>query len=84
MERLHVDIKAVIDKRRKKLHQWNALTFLCVGTLAVFSIFVHTSLKGKWAKNEISEKMKVSTGQQVEKLIPSFLLPEESGGAKLL
>ena len=59
-------------------------TFVLVAGTSVASIYGYSHLRNAWTKNRISEEISKPLPDQVDALIPSFLLPEQKAGVCLM
>lgn len=69
---------------KQRVTQISIGAFLATTAVILASFVFFSIAKRGLAQKEIEHDLKRSASQQVEQLIPSFLLPEQAGGVKLL
>jgi signal transduction histidine kinase len=69
---------------QSKVNRILIATFLVVAAAVTVSMYGYAEVQRAWAKNRVSEEMLRSVPEEIDSLIPSFLLPEQQSGVALL
>ncbi|MEQ1875934.1 MAG: HAMP domain-containing sensor histidine kinase [Bdellovibrionia bacterium] len=69
---------------RQRVSQISVGTFLAAATLMLAGFVLYSSTKNNIAIREVERELGRSSSQQIEQLVPSFLLPEQRSGVSLL
>lgn len=69
---------------QSKVNRILAVTLIVVAAIGLVSGLTYTHLRVMWAKNRVSEDLQRDLPNQIESVIPSFLLPEQSAGLFLI
>ena len=75
----------MVDKTiQSKVNRILAATFVVVIATMAGGLFGYSYLKTTWAVDSVTDELTRSLPSQVESLIPSFLLPEQTDGVSLV
>lgn len=69
---------------QNKVNRILAFTLILVTVIGLGSTMAYTQLRVVWAKNRVSENLKRDLQGQINSVIPSFLLPEQTAGVALI
>jgi signal transduction histidine kinase len=69
---------------KSKVNRISAVSFLLASALMAIGFVVYSKTKNALAEEQLLSELQRNAKQQVEQLIPSFLLPEQMAGVNLL
>lgn len=69
---------------QSKVNRILAVTLILVAGIGLGASYAYTHLRVLWAKNQVSENLRRDLQNQIDSVIPSFLLPEQSAGVSLI